>query len=119
MTLHQLQQINLVAVGNLVIIQNTLIHKINVINMIFTKDSDSSMVINMNMLKGTKAFSNMFNTKLREVKYPENAPVDNEALVLPPLILTFSLVLSFHPPPGVPSFPPTPVALMSVEDIVM
>lgn len=87
--------------------------------MIFTKDSDSSMVINMNMLKGTKAFSNMFNTKLREVKYPENAPVDNEALVLPPLILTFFLVLSFHPPPGVPSFPPTPVALMSVEDIVM
>uniref|UniRef100_A0A0D3HC66 Uncharacterized protein n=1 Tax=Oryza barthii TaxID=65489 RepID=A0A0D3HC66_9ORYZ len=58
-------------------------------------------------------------TATREVKYPENAPVDNEALVLPPLILTFSPVPSFHPPLGVPSFPPTPVALMSVEDIVM
>jgi hypothetical protein len=50
---------------------------------------DPSMVININMLTGIKASNNMLNTKIRVVIYPVNAPEDDEASTLPPLMLTF------------------------------
>lgn len=46
----------------------------------------------MNMLKTVIVSSkNMFNTKKKIMIYPENVLEDDELLVLPPLILTFSI----------------------------
>lgn len=50
----------------------------------------------MNILTYSKTYNNMFNTNRRIEKYLENAPVDDEAIVLPLLMLLFS-----EPPPPV------------------
>jgi hypothetical protein len=61
----------------------------------------------MNMLITVIASSsNIFNTNMSRVIYPVNTRENDEALVLPPLMLTFSVL-----PPTVLPFPPPPVAL--------
>lgn len=68
--------------------------------MTYTIESDSSMVANMNMLIGTIAPRNIFDTEMRRT-YTENPPDDEELLMLLP-----QRSLPFPPPfPPFPRFP--------------
>lgn len=68
--------------------------------MTYTIESDSSMVANMNMLIGTIAPRNIFDTEMRRT-YTENPPDDEELLMLLP-----QRSLLFPPPfPPFPRFP--------------
>lgn len=66
----------------------------------------------MNMLIARKASSKtMYNTNMKNITYPENALVLNEALsvLLPPLVLSFSSPL-VHPP-----LMPPPVDMLEID----
>jgi hypothetical protein len=82
------------------------------------KRNDPVIVLNMNMLVRVIASSSiMFNTKVIRVIYLENAPED-EVLLLP------TLVLSFSPPsvplPTCPPLTPPPVdMLMKMKQMLM
>lgn len=77
--------------------------KCSKIDMTCVKESDPLTALNMNMLTGIIASSNMFNTRVR-ITHTENDP-DLEAAVLvlsPPLPLSLPLLLF---PPPLPPFP--------------
>ncbi len=60
----------------MVINWHILIQKNKIIIVTIAVRNDLVLVLNMNMLAGTKTSSNIFNTKIRIEIYLENAPLD-------------------------------------------